>query len=261
MEDANYTNNNNTSQPFISTAIDLLNRIASSTGISISSLILILITFFILLFSNVVLIARRKMRGVFSRTKNPGKKSKVYTKVGDKGFSSLCDNQKRKKNEICFHVIGSLDELGSFIGNSIEHLVAEGFPKKYLMQLRNIQSRLLDIGATLAGYVGETSEVDIYSKETVTLEAYIDEIEEYLEPLNNFLLPSGGLGASSLHICRAVCRRAERWLIEHFGEKCEEHTIVPYINRMSDYFFVLARLATKNSGNKERIWQKYTLTI
>jgi len=203
-----------------------------------------------------ILVFRKSKKTKISKLKSPSKiKYKIYTKVGDQGKSSLCDSLPIYKNSPCFNLVGNLDELNSFIGNSIEYGKLEEIPENYIAQLRNIQENLLNIG----GFVAENKvneNTDFYTQESKILEKYIDEIEEYLEPLKRFLLPSGSLCSTSLHICRSVCRRAEREFVNYLGKDCENNKILPYINRLSDYFFVLARFACKNNGSEETFWNK-----
>jgi ATP:cob(I)alamin adenosyltransferase len=131
-----------------------------------------------------------------------------------------------------------------------------------IKQLEEIQSRLFDVGAHVARprslltdkeKLAETTFSPIHTK---NLEHWIDEIDATLEPLKEFVLPSGGLAATAIHIARAVCRRCERLLAEVLEQGKIESTVFEYVNRLSDYLFVLARFIVKETNNKEKYWIK-----
>ncbi len=187
-------------------------------------------------------------------------RTKIYTRTGDSGTSAFGDQKALPKSSSCFDAMGSLDELSANLGCAIEHSRDSSLPAEYLDQLREVQLRLQDVGSV----VSDPGKKDpaVFSKQlgtdTVKLEVWMDSMEAFLEPLRAFILPSGGLAATSLHVCRAVCRRCERALTAYLGvgEGCDRFRVVPYVNRLSDYLFTLARLAAKNDGREDLIWKK-----
>lgn len=171
---------------------------------------------------------------------------KIYTKTGDKGTSCLYNGERLSKDSFVFHALGDVDELNSALGIAREHLAT--LDVTLAEQLEVIQSRLLDVGSVIATPAGNSSErklqrVEFDSSAITDLEKWIDAMDTNLPPLKNFILPSGGLAASSLHFARAVCRRAERSLVPLFAAIILEEppAIMVYLNRLSDYLFTLAR--------------------
>jgi cob(I)alamin adenosyltransferase len=144
--------------------------------------------------------------------------------------------------------IGELDELNSWMGLlcSLDELNEH---KEYL---QSIQNRLFDIG----GILTTKSEVPLEKQYLLTLEKEMDNLNRKLPDLDNFILPGGSKESSFIHIARTVCRRAERSLIEaNRSEKMEQSCLI-YINRLSDFLFVLARKVNLNSGNEELLWEQ-----
>ena len=166
------------------------------------------------------------------------RKSTIYTKAGDDGKSSLMYGDRRRKDDDIFEALGDMDELSALIGVICEYLDTRNSDKHETLDfLKNIQSRLIDIGADLAGIKCFNSE------NLVFLEKVIDTLDSELPQLKNFILPGGGKASSYTHLARAVCRRFERHLVRitdsSGGPEFKE--IVIYINRLSDYLFVLSR--------------------
>lgn len=168
---------------------------------------------------------------------------KIYTKTGDKGKTALCDGKRISKSSLRVQAYGDLDELNSSIGFAIS--VNES--KKINAILSLIQKDLFILGSHMATCSPKMQKVlPKFGKFKIThLEKIIDEISEKLKPIKRFILPAGTRSASSLHIARTVCRRAERTCVL-LSEKEEifEQTI-PYLNRLSDLLFILARYANK----------------
>lgn len=163
------------------------------------------------------------------------RKSTIYTKTGDDGKSSLLFGERRSKSDKIFEVLGDLDELSAHIGLVCEYLNNRRSIEEFL---KDIQSRLLDIGADLAG-------LPCFNPENIgILEKEIDSIDLELPILKNFILPGGGLASSHAHLARSVCRRFERHLVRTSDERFKD--ILIYINRLSDYLFVLARYMSEN---------------
>lgn len=174
---------------------------------------------------------------------------KFYTKKGDKGETTLYkkdqDSENVSKSSIRISAIGSIDELNSFLG------VVEAFSentklKRYLL---NIQENLLTIGSILAG-----SNLRFYKTNTKKLEKTIDEIEKELPLLKNFIFPGGSKTASLLHLARSIARRTEREVVALSEIEEVKPEIIVYLNRLSDYLFILARDVNNQVEIKEKIW-------
>lgn len=177
---------------------------------------------------------------------------KIYTKGGDKGETSLIGGQRVPKYDDKVEAYGTIDELNSHIG-LIYDLCEE---RKLNAQLLKIQERLFVAESRVAcsskellSKLPQLSEEDI-----ITLEEAIDELNTKLPELKNFILPSGHFIASSTHIARTVCRRAERITIKALHDNNGEMLVLKYLNRLSDYLFVLARYFTHNLGQGDVIW-------
>ena len=183
---------------------------------------------------------------------------KIYTKTGDKGETALYGGTRVSKASARVESYGNIDELNSFIGFAKSQISDE----KVLAQLKKIQFDLFTVGSesatptdklTLANGKSRLS-LMISETEIEELENWMDEFEKELEPLQYFILPGGGKAATSLHICRTVCRRAERSLV--FLNESEEvrPELIKYLNRLSDYLFVLARYVSKLNQETEEYW-------
>lgn len=193
-------------------------------------------------------------------SKKAGYFPKIYTKTGDKGTTSLYTGERRKKSEHVFSALGDTDELNSVIGLSREYCVEKGhdFDEK----LKKIQSTLLDIGSFIATPKKNASEAQLKRLGTFPqhlideLEQWIDESQAQLSPIRNFILPSGGKCATSLHLARSVCRRLERTVQPLVQEDNLDQIVAIYINRLSDLLFVLARYACFKEGKDEVLYKK-----
>lgn len=180
-------------------------------------------------------------------------KSLIYTRTGDKGTTSLVGGQRVSKADRRIESYGTIDELNSFIGllmTAIDDAEDEQF-------LLFIQHKLFTIGSYLATDQS-TTELKIESQVTQEsiekIEHEIDRIDENLPKMKNFVLPGGCRSASLAHVCRTVCRRAER-RIYSLAEQAEvEDPVLIFINRLSDYLFVLARKECLKHNGKEIIW-------
>ncbi len=180
---------------------------------------------------------------------------KIYTKTGDGGETSLFGGDRVQKSAQRLKAYGTIDELNSFIGIS----VIESADKRVKEILQKIQNQLFSIGADLAAPENEkTKKLNIYRIDESFFEfaeESIDNFENKLEELKSFILPGGSKSAAHLHICRSVCRRAEREIVElNRVEKVNENIII-YINRLSDLFFVLARYENKIAGIPDIEWK------
>ncbi len=176
---------------------------------------------------------------------------KIYTKKGDKGTTSLFGGQTVEKNSSRISAYGTVDELNSVIG------VALSFPHSERTNelLREIQHQLFVLGADLATPFSKKVRIDrISDSEVEYLEKNIDALEVGLPPLKSFILPGGTQSASNLHFARTVCRRAERITVSCADEEYVAPEAIKYLNRLSDFLFVLARYENHASGTEETPW-------
>ena len=183
---------------------------------------------------------------------------KIYTKTGDKGETSLYGGTRVSKAAARVESYGTLDELNALIGLAKSEISDE----KVLSQLQKIQFDLFTVGSEAATPTDKMLlangknrlDLMISEKEITELELWMDDFDAELEPLRFFILPSGGKAAATVHVCRTVCRRAERAMV--FLNETEEvrPELIKYLNRLSDYLFILARYISKISGEKEEYW-------
>ena len=177
---------------------------------------------------------------------------KIYTKKGDTGETVLIGGTKVQKNHARVETYGTIDELNSYIG-----LVRDcGIDRSYKDLLGEIQDRLFTIGSHVASDP-ETSRMtlpDLNESDVVVLEESIDAMEKDLPEMKNFILPGGHQTVSFIHIARCVCRRAERLAVALNGEGIVDILIIKYLNRLSDYLFVLARKVGQDLDIEEVKW-------
>lgn len=183
------------------------------------------------------------------------KKSMVYTKTGDQGTTGLVGGTRISKTDIRLESYGTVDELNSQIGLLIAHL-KEGADKDFLLR---IQNKLFVVGSYLATdqektKLHEASVVQLSDIES--LEQQIDVIDEQLPSLNRFILPGGCVDAALCHVCRTICRRAERRILSLSANVPIDKNIIAFINRLSDYFFILSRKMNIDQNNEEIFWDK-----
>lgn len=173
------------------------------------------------------------------------KLNKIYTRTGDDGTTGLVDGSRRAKHDLRLEAIGEVDELNSMVGFAALALEAER-----AAALRRIQNDLFDLGADLATPLGDVGGADFTPSEMVLrvvaaqparLEAEIDALNAGLPPLTSFILPGGSEGAARVHLARAIARRAERAATALAASEPVNPAALAYLNRLSDYFFVLAR--------------------
>lgn len=182
------------------------------------------------------------------------KLNKIYTKTGDDGTTGLVDGSRIAKNDPRMAAIGDIDELNSVIGMAICTIDAPETVKS----LRVIQNDLFDLGADLATPAGEDKDftpsemvLRITAAQVERLESDIDTVNADLDPLTSFILPGGSEAAATIHLARAVARRAERTLVSASHSLAINPLALTYVNRLSDFLFVLARAA--NGGGKDDI--------
>lgn len=185
------------------------------------------------------------------------KRSLIYTRTGDRGTTSLIGGERVSKTDSRLEAYGTIDELNSFIGLLISSMPPGSADARFLYA---VQNRLFALGGYLAtdSGMGVKSVCTLSPCDVEQIEHRIDELEEELLPLNNFVLPGGCRGASLSHVCRTICRRAERriYSIEEDNGIHLDSSIKQYINRLSDYFFNLSRFLNKMCGNEEIYWDK-----
>ena len=180
---------------------------------------------------------------------------KIYTKTGDNGTTALYGGQRLSKGELRIEAYGTVDELNSFLG-----LVATYFEEKeYTDLIQGIQSRLFDIGTHLAAEPGKKNLIlpEIPETTITLLEQYIDKMNEKLPELKFFILPGGNKAAAVCHVARTVCRRAERCVVRLSENDKIEPILIQYLNRLSDFLFVLARKFAHDSNDFEIVWKSH----
>jgi len=177
--------------------------------------------------------------------------SKIYTRTGDDGTTGLGDGTRASKDSLRISAIGTIDELNSVIGL----VLTESLPDQLQVLLTDIQHRLFDLGGELSLPPGHPL---IKADHTLQLEKALDEFNEVLPPLKDFVLPGGTRSAALLHLARTVCRRGERELVALKKEFEISADAMCYINRLSDLLFVLARWENRRAGQPDVLWQART---
>lgn len=183
---------------------------------------------------------------------------KIYTKTGDKGETSLYGGTRVSKASARVESYGTIDELNAFIGLAKSEITDE----KLLTQLKKIQFDLFTLGSESATPVNKLflangkSRLPLLISETEIeeLEQWMDDFETELQPLQFFILPGGGKGTAAFHVARTVCRRAERSLIFLSESEDVRPELIKYLNRLSDYLFVVSRYVAKINGEAEEFW-------
>lgn len=177
--------------------------------------------------------------------------SKIYTRTGDDGTTGNADGSRVPKDDLRVHAIGDIDELNSLIGLLVAALDEGG--RHYL---GDIQHRLFDLGGELSMTGADQAFQLVTGQDVATLERMLDELNKNLPALKEFILPGGNIAASYCHLARAVCRRAERHMVSLAREQSLNTNLLAYVNRLSDFLFVLARHLNRQDGNDEVYWQK-----
>ncbi len=197
------------------------------------------------------------------------KKAAVYTRTGDKGTTGLVGGTRIRKSDPRIHLYGEVDELNSFIGDAVYELKtveskspnakARATYSKQLHFLQGVQSSLFDLGSNLACELQDRQNFKLPQLDMTLIkemEVMIDEMDSELPPLKYFILPAGGKASASFQICRTICRRIERQLVDFNDLKPGEAPdfSIEYLNRLSDYFFIIARFINFSEGIKETDW-------
>lgn len=186
---------------------------------------------------------------------------KIYTKTGDKGTTSLVGGTRINKDDIRLEAYGTIDELNSWIGFIISLLSAECRGRSAEAEVKDvlvkIQNTLFDLGCALATEKeAKWQPKQITDEDIMLVEKEIDLMENELPRHDKFILPGGTQSASAAHIARTVCRRAERIMVALPADSCpSQKEALAYVNRLSDYLFVLARYLNHKAGETETFWQ------
>ncbi|UOQ43648.1 cob(I)yrinic acid a,c-diamide adenosyltransferase [Halobacillus salinarum] len=177
---------------------------------------------------------------------------RIYTRSGDKGKTSLIYGERVAKNDLRVEAYGTCDETNSAIGLAISHLHKEEWEGKdeFLNAMHKIQTILFHVGAELATPKGKDVTWQLKKEHIDHLENLIDKWDKELQPLKNFILPSGNEASAGLHLARTVARRAERTAVA-LGEEMVNPLVVSYLNRLSDLLFVAARYINHQLGGNE----------
>jgi cob(I)alamin adenosyltransferase len=178
---------------------------------------------------------------------------KIYTKTGDKGSTSLIGGTRLSKAHVRIEAYGTVDELNSYIGLLGDQLINE--KRKGL--LKEIQERLFTMGSHLASEPEKSKRIlpDLIEDDILLLEKEMDLIDSQVPPLRAFILPGGHQSVSFGHVARTVCRRAERAVILLQESEEVDDIVIRYLNRLSDYLFMLCRIMTYELGIEEIVWK------
>ncbi len=181
---------------------------------------------------------------------------KIYTRTGDKGHTGLWGGKRISKDSIRIQAYGTVDECNAVIGLATSVLPEEKAYASLKAMLRQIQNDLFVVGADLASEIDIENVTRVASENIEQLEQWIDELEESLPPLTQFILPGGTTLASYLHLARTVCRRSERWAVRLKHQEEINTAVMLYLNRLSDFLFVAARYANHLNDTPDVPWAK-----
>ena len=176
--------------------------------------------------------------------------SKVTTKSGDKGKTSLGNGERVSKSHLIINLLGDIDELNSQIGSAISSCKSSLISS----ELQSIQQDLFNLGGEISIFNSGT--ILINDDKVEFLEERIEDLNQTLRPLKEFIMPGGDEFCSRIHLARAVCRRAERSCVAVLDLVQEKNIWLPYLNRLSDYLFVLARYVSSEQGSEEILWKR-----
>lgn len=182
--------------------------------------------------------------------------TKIYTKTGDDGITSLGSNTRVPKDNSRVQAFGDVDELNAAIGMAL----SGDLDARLRDELAVVQNELFNLGSDLAFPFEEGKGAQVPRIETrhvAKLEALIDEFSDVVGPLENFILPGGTTGASAIHVARTICRRAERRVVSLSGDEPVNPLDLTYLNRLSDALFVMARYENRQKGVPEPLWDSH----
>lgn len=185
------------------------------------------------------------------RRDEPVRLTRIYTRAGDTGETSLGEGSRVPKTDLRIEAYGTVDELNSFLGLAL----AGDLPNELVPWLEQVQNDLFDLGADLSVPLEDDrrERLRVTAEQVERLEELCDLVNERLEPLKSFILPGGTEASARLHVARAVCRRAERLAVALAAEHGVNPAALSYLNRLSDLLFILAR--TANAGSPEPLWR------
>ena len=184
---------------------------------------------------------------------------KIYTRTGDDGSTGLFGGGRVRKSDPRIECYGTIDELNASIGLAAAAIVGTASEDALGDWLRQIQHELFNIGSHLATPAESPSAAKLPPLEesiVARLEMQMDQADEQLSKLRQFILPAGTEAACRLHLARTICRRAERRIVAFAMDRPVPHVIITYLNRLSDWLFVMARLANQRSGREDVPWKK-----
>jgi cob(I)alamin adenosyltransferase len=186
------------------------------------------------------------------RRDEPVRLTRIYTRAGDKGETSLGDGSRVPKLDCRIGAFGTVDELNSALGVA---LVEPGLPERLREPLARIQNDLFDVGADLSVPFGIGDRLRVEQRQIEWLEQLCDELNADLPELKSFVLPGGTPAAARLHVARTTCRRAERDALTANEEHGINELVLGYLNRLSDFLFIAARWANADAGRSEPLWK------
>ncbi len=181
----------------------------------------------------------------------PVRLTRIYTRAGDGGETSLGDGSRVSKLDCRIASFGTVDELNTQVGVAL----AGELPDDFRQVLEHVQNDLFDVGADLSVPWGIADRLRISAQRVEALERECDRFNAELPPLKSFVLPGGSEAAARLHVARTVCRRAERGVIAAMDEVEVNPLVLAYLNRLSDLLFILARAANAAAGRDEPLWK------
>ena len=181
----------------------------------------------------------------------PVRLTRIYTRAGDKGETSLGDGSRVPKLDCRIGAFGTVDELNSMLGVAL----ADAVPERLREPLERIQNDLFDVGADLSVPYGVGDRLRVEQSHVDRLEQLCDELNAELPMLKSFVLPGGTAAAARLHVARATCRRAERDALTAEQETGVNPLVLAYLNRLSDFLFIAARWVNKDAGRDEPLWR------
>jgi cob(I)alamin adenosyltransferase len=182
----------------------------------------------------------------------PVRLTRIYTRGGDKGETSLGDGSRVPKLDCRIGAFGTVDELNAAIGVA---LAEDGLPERLREPLERIQNDLFDVGADLSVPFGIGDRLRVDDAHVQRLEQLCDQFNAELPMLKSFVLPGGSTAAAHLHVARTTCRRAERDALTAQEETGVNPQVLAYLNRLSDFLFIAARWANKDAGRDEPLWR------
>lgn len=186
------------------------------------------------------------------RRDEPVRLTKIYTRAGDGGETSLGDGSRVPKLDCRIGAFGTVDELNSALGVV---LAEPELPERLRGPLELVQNDLFDVGADLCVPFGVTDRLRVEQSHVDRLEAFCDEFNAELPMLKSFVLPGGTKAAARLHVARTICRRSEREALAADGEHGINPLVLSYLNRLSDFLFIAARTANAAAGRDEPLWK------